>query len=42
MKLILTLFVTVTPIAVGPWGQANFDGQDPDTGKLTEVTQRTI
>lgn len=35
MKLILTLIVTVTPIAVGPWGQANFDRQDPDNGKLT-------
>ena len=33
MKLILTVIVTVSPIAVGPWGQANFDGQDPDSGK---------
>ena len=33
MKLIFTLIVTATPIAVGPWGQANFDRQDPDSGK---------
>ena len=37
MKLILTVIVTVTPIAVGPWGQANFDGQDPDTGKQPNI-----
>ena len=38
MKLIITVIVTVTPIAVGPWGQANFDGQDPDTGKPLGVS----
>ena len=37
MKLIFTVIVTVTPIAVGPWGQANFDGQDPDTGKQPNI-----
>ena len=37
MKLIFTVIVTVTPIAVGPWGQANFDGQDPDTGKQANI-----